>query len=166
MGLDDVGTGESRAGTGTAREGLVVLVGFVPESVVIHRSRSLRPRAQGRIQRTGDRLRGFHIPGDHPGRIVRSEHRAGRNADVQWLQTTGVQRDVIGDQGAEYVQHIGMSSATKVRNTYSTAALATAAGALKLLANCAEVPAKSIVAVRVAGSGRICTAMTAPLSSS
>ena len=38
----------------------------------------------------------------------------------------------------------GMSSSIRVRNTYSTAARHTAAGALKLLACCAEVPVKSM----------------------
>ena len=34
----------------------------------------------------------------------------------------------------------GMSSLTRVRNTYSTAAIQTAVGALKLLVCCADVP--------------------------
>ena len=42
----------------------------------------------------------------------------------------------------------GMSSSTSVRNTYSTAAMHTAAGALKLFGSCARVPVKSIVALR------------------
>jgi hypothetical protein len=37
-----------------------------------------------------------------------------------------------------------MSSSTRVRNTYSTAAMQTAAGALKLLGSWGEVPVKSI----------------------
>ena len=44
----------------------------------------------------------------------------------------------------------GMSSSTSVRNTYSTAAMHTAVGALKLLTCCAEVPVKSISALRLA----------------
>ena len=44
-----------------------------------------------------------------------------------------------------------MSSSTRVRNTYSTAAMATLDGALKLSASCAEVPVKSTSAVRASG---------------
>jgi hypothetical protein len=46
----------------------------------------------------------------------------------------------------------GMSSSTRVRKTYSTAALPTAAGALKLLGRWGEVPVKSMVALRWAAS--------------
>ena len=60
----------------------------------------------------------------------------------------------------------GMSSSTSVRNTYSTAAMQTAVGALKLLVCCAEVPVKSISALRArAASTRIATWICAPLSS-
>ena len=59
----------------------------------------------------------------------------------------------------------GMSSATRVRNTYSTAAMATDDGALKLPGSCGEVPVKSTSAVRAARSTRTATWMTAPLSS-
>ena len=51
----------------------------------------------------------------------------------------------------------GMSSSTSVRNTYNTAAIQTAVGALKLLACCAEVPEKSISALRSAVLTRIVT---------
>jgi len=59
----------------------------------------------------------------------------------------------------------GMSSSTSVRNTYSTAAMHTAVGALKLLLSCAEVPVKSICALRCTGSTRMATWICAPLSS-
>ena len=58
-----------------------------------------------------------------------------------------------------------MSSSTSVRNTYSTAAIVTALGALKLLGSCALVPLKSMVAARAAVSTVTCTRITAPLSS-
>jgi hypothetical protein len=45
----------------------------------------------------------------------------------------------------------GMSSSTSVRNTYSTAAMQTAVGALKLLVCWALVPVKSMVALRAGG---------------
>src|SRR5665647_169594 len=59
----------------------------------------------------------------------------------------------------------GMSSSTIVRNTYSTAAMHTAVGALKLLPCCAEVQVKSISALRFCVSTRIATLICAPLSS-
>ena len=59
---------------------------------------------------------------------------------------------------------IGISSSTSVRNTYSTAALHTAEGALKFVGCCALVPVKSIVASRFAWSIEIATTIFAPLS--
>ena len=59
----------------------------------------------------------------------------------------------------------GMSSSTSVRKTYSTAAMQTAFGALKLLICCSEVPVKSISALRLFASTRIATLIRAPLSS-
>ncbi|CAM5543112.1 hypothetical protein SHIRM173S_05432 [Streptomyces hirsutus] len=58
----------------------------------------------------------------------------------------------------------GMSSATRVRKTYRTAALTTEKGALKLVGNCVVVPVKSMVAERSARSTRTRTRMTAPES--
>ena len=58
----------------------------------------------------------------------------------------------------------GMSSSTRVRKTYSTAAMATLDGALKLPASCGEVPVKSISAVRSSAWTRTATLTTAPLS--
>jgi len=60
----------------------------------------------------------------------------------------------------------GMSSSTRVRNTYSTAAMATLDGALKLSASCGEVPVKSISAVRSPALTVTATLTCAPLSSS
>jgi hypothetical protein len=51
----------------------------------------------------------------------------------------------------------GMSSLTRVRNTYRTAAMHTAVGALKLLVCCGEVPVKSTSALRAVASTRIAT---------
>jgi hypothetical protein len=53
-------------------------------------------------------------------------------------------------QGLEAPALSGMSSSTSVRNTYSTAAMQTAVGALKLLVCWALVPVKSISALRLA----------------
>ena len=60
----------------------------------------------------------------------------------------------------------GMSSSTRVRNTYSTAAMATLDGALKFPASWGEVPVKSISAVRSSRFTRTATTTRAPLSSS
>src|SRR3990167_3954027 len=51
----------------------------------------------------------------------------------------------------------GMSSLTSVRNTYSTAAMHTAVGALKLLLCWGEVPVKSTSALRSLALTRIAT---------
>jgi hypothetical protein len=59
----------------------------------------------------------------------------------------------------------GMSSSTRVRNTYSTAAIVTALGALKLLGSCALVPLKSMVASRAGAVHGQLHAICAPLSS-
>src|SRR5713226_6628102 len=59
----------------------------------------------------------------------------------------------------------GMSSSTRVRNTYNTAAVHTAVGALKLLASCGDEPVKSITALRSCAFTRMVTVICAPLSS-
>ncbi|MNT65160.1 hypothetical protein D3C72_2031200 [compost metagenome] len=60
----------------------------------------------------------------------------------------------------------GISSSTRVRNTYSTAAMQTADGALKLFGSWLEVPVKSMTALRAAASTLIATLICAPLSRS
>ncbi len=60
----------------------------------------------------------------------------------------------------------GMSSSTSRRKTYSTAAIVTALGALKLLGSWPLVPVKSMVAARRSGCTVTFTTMRAPLSSS
>ena len=72
---------------------------------------------------------------------------------------------MITSSGFRQPAFSGMSSSTSVRNTYSTAAMHTAVGALKLFSSCAEVPVKSIVAERLPASTRIATLICAPLSS-
>ena len=71
---------------------------------------------------------------------------------------------MITVSGAKQPELSGMSSSTRVRNTYSTAAMATLEGALKFPASCGEVPVKSISAVRSAALTRTATRTTAPLS--
>ena len=58
----------------------------------------------------------------------------------------------------------GMSESTSVRNTYSTAAVQTANGALKLPACCGEVPSKSITALRACRSTATRTSIALPSS--
>ncbi len=58
----------------------------------------------------------------------------------------------------------GMSSATRVRNTYSTAAVTTDFGALKLPGCWGEVPVKSTRTLRASRSTVSVTSITAPLS--
>src|SRR6266700_1748012 len=58
----------------------------------------------------------------------------------------------------------GISSSTKVRNTYKTAATVMARGALKLSGNWALVPEKSMRAERRSRSTRTATWICAPLS--
>jgi hypothetical protein len=67
--------------------------------------------------------------------------------------------------GFKHPAFSGMSSSTSVRNTYNTAAMHTAEGALKLFRNCSDVPAKSIFASRAFLLIFIATRMRAPLSS-
>ena len=59
-----------------------------------------------------------------------------------------------------------MSLSTSVRNTYSTAAIATPEGALKLSPSCGLVPVKSMVAVLACLSTVTFTRIVARLSSS
>ena len=58
----------------------------------------------------------------------------------------------------------GMSSSTRLRKTYSTAAIVTALGALKLSGVCALVPVKSRMASRRPASTVSDTQIWAPLS--
>jgi len=73
---------------------------------------------------------------------------------------------MITFSGCRQPELSGMSSSTRVRKTYSTAAMATLDGALKLSSSWGEVPVKSISAVRSLALTRTVTLMTAPLSSS
>jgi hypothetical protein len=73
---------------------------------------------------------------------------------------------IMTSSGSRQPAFSGISSSTSVRNTYSTAAMATLDGALKLLLSCGDVPVKSIVAVRSDRSTATLTLMIAPLSSS
>ena len=59
----------------------------------------------------------------------------------------------------------GMSRSTRLRNTYNTAAWATAAGALKLSGDWSEVPVKSTTALRALRSMATRTWMWLPSSS-
>ena len=71
---------------------------------------------------------------------------------------------MITSSGLRQPAFSGISSSTSVRKTYSTAAMQTAAGALKLSGSCGEVPVKSIRAERASRSIAIRTRITPPLS--
>ena len=73
---------------------------------------------------------------------------------------------IVTRSGVRHPAFSGMSSATSVRNTYSTAAIATDEGALAFPADWGEVPVKSISAVRAPRSTRTATSIIAPSSSS
>ena len=59
---------------------------------------------------------------------------------------------------------MGIGVSTRVRKTYSTAARQTASGALKLVADMAEVPVKSTVALRPSRSIVTLTRISLPSS--
>ncbi|SGG46396.1 Uncharacterised protein [Mycobacterium tuberculosis] len=85
--------------------GFVVLVPLVAERDVVHRPGSLGLHTQLGEQRAGDRLRGFDVASDHRGGMGWCEHRAFGDDDTQRAQATVVERDVVGDQGPEHVEH-------------------------------------------------------------
>ena len=66
--------------------------------------------------------------------------------------------------GRRHPSFNGKSASTSARNTYSTAAVHTASGALKLPGRCGEVPAKSTTALRLARSTCTATSMALPSS--
>ena len=96
---------EPVAGPGAGPHGFVVLVPLVAEGDVVHRPGSLGLHTQRGEQRAGDRLRGLDVAGDNRGRVGRREHRPVRDDDLQRAQATVVERDVVGDQGPEHVEH-------------------------------------------------------------
>ena len=71
---------------------------------------------------------------------------------------------IISFSGFRQPSFSGISSPTKQRNTYSTAARVTAGGELKLPESCGPVPVKSTVALRVARSTLTDTHSSLPLS--
>ena len=71
---------------------------------------------------------------------------------------------MISFSGFRQPSFSGMSSPTRLRNTYSTAARVTAGGELKLPACCLPVPVKSTTALRVALSTLTETQSGRPLS--
>ena len=58
----------------------------------------------------------------------------------------------------------GKSASTSARNTYSTAAVQTASGALKFPGCCGDVPAKSTTALRARRSTVTATSIALPSS--
>src|ERR1044072_1665387 len=105
MGLYGVGAVEAVARARAAGHGLVVLDAVVAEGDVVHRAGALGLDAERRVEGAGDGLGGLDVPGDRGGRVHRRQHRALGDADLQRLQAAAVERDVLGDQGAEDVQY-------------------------------------------------------------
>ena len=66
-----------------------------------------RERAERAEQRVGDGLRGLDVAGDDRGRIVRRQHRAFRDDELDRLQAAGIDRNVVVDHDAEHVEHGG-----------------------------------------------------------
>ena len=90
---------------GAAAHGLVVLVRVVAEDDVVHRPLARREHAEGAVERVGHRLAGLGVPGHDGSRILRRQHGALGNDDVDRLETALVQRNVVVHQGAEDVEH-------------------------------------------------------------
>ncbi|CNU06369.1 Uncharacterised protein [Mycobacterium tuberculosis] len=115
LGIGEPGVGHVRlhhrgpvvpvTGPGARSYGFVVLVPLVAERDVVHRPGSLGLHTQRGEQRAGDRLRGFDVASDHRGGMGWCEHRAFGDDDTQRAQATVVERDVVGDQGPEHVEH-------------------------------------------------------------
>ena len=105
MGLHGARSVEVRSRTRSPRDRLVVLIRLVAEREVVHRPLRCREHAERAVERVGDRLRRFHIAGDHGGRITRIQHRAFGDHDRDRLQASGVHRNVIVDQRAKNVEH-------------------------------------------------------------
>src|SRR3954469_11141152 len=103
--LHHVGTVEVRSGARAARNGLVVLVALIPEREIVHGALRGREHAEGAIERVGDALRGLDVPRDHGCGVARTQHAAFWNRNAERLEAARVERDVVVDQRAEYVQH-------------------------------------------------------------
>jgi hypothetical protein len=112
-----------------AGDRLVVLVPGVAEGEVVHRALARRHHASAPYSVLVDAGRGLDVARHHRGRRMRVQHAA-----VGMITFSGFRQPALS----------GMSSLTSVRNTYSTAAMQTARGALKLFTCCGEVPVKSI----------------------
>ena len=96
---------EHPARPAAARDGLVILVARVAEGEVVHGRLAAGHHAQRAEQRVGDAGRRFHVTRDHRGGRVRVQHGARRDDDLQGLQATGVERNVVVHQRAEHIEH-------------------------------------------------------------
>ena len=107
MGLNHARAVEIRASARATRDGLVILVGRVAEGEVVHRLLARRQHAERTVERIGDAGRGLDIASHHRRRRSRVEHAALGNDHPQRLEATGVERDVVIDQGSEHIEHRG-----------------------------------------------------------
>src|SRR4051812_46707864 len=103
--LHYVGAVELRSGARAAGYGLVVLVALVPEREIVHGALRSREHTERAIERVGDALRGLYVSGNHGRGVARPQHGALGNRNAERLEAARVERDVVVDQRAEYVQH-------------------------------------------------------------
>ena len=123
--VDRRGAVEAGAGAGAAADGLVVLPVRIAEQEVVHRRLRAGDRLQRAEQRVAGGLRHLGVAGDHRRTRRGRQERARRNDQAQRLEAAVVQRDVVGHQRAEHVQHRG----TRHRRRRVEVALALLAGA-------------------------------------
>jgi hypothetical protein len=96
---------KARPGGRAGADRLVILVGGVAEGEVVHRALGRRQRLGGAEHGVGDVLAGFHIAGHDGGRILRAQHGAFGDDEIDRLQATGIHRDRLFGQHAEHVKH-------------------------------------------------------------
>ena len=107
MRLDHAGAAKFRPRAGTARDGFVVLILPVAEGEIAHGAAARGHDAERAIQCVGHAHGSLDISRyDCRGRLG-VQHARVRQNDPQRLQAARVQRNVIIDQGAKYIQNRG-----------------------------------------------------------
>ncbi len=96
---------EHASRAGAARDGLVILMLRVAEGEVVHGALARGLHAQCAEQRVGHAHADLHIARDHGGGRPRRQHRALGHDEMQGLEATGVERNVVVHQAAKHVQH-------------------------------------------------------------
>ena len=91
--------------TRPATDRLVILMSAVSKGEVVHRSLAGGRYPQCTQQRIRDGLPGLNIPGHDGSRILRCQHAAFGDDDLDRFQATFVQRNSIVDQATENIQN-------------------------------------------------------------